>query len=95
LSGYFRWRTRCHDLPASLARAWSHVEDEIGCPDHGKIMLQYQHRVAQIAQAAQHLDQAMGVALVQPDGRLIENVKHTAQPRAEQRSQAQALGLSG
>ena len=50
--------------------------------------------VAQVAQLLQGGQQALVVALVQPDGRLIEDVEHPHQPRADLRRQANALRLA-
>ena len=82
-------------LPAVLAGAWAEVDHVICGGDHFQVVFDDEDGVAKIAQAAQDVDQAAGVAMVQPDGRLVENVKNAAQPRAEQRSQAQTLGLTG
>ncbi len=60
-----------------------------------QVMLDHQNGVAQVAQTPQHLDHAVGVALVQADGRLVEHIQHSGQPGAEQAGQAQALGLAG
>jgi hypothetical protein len=49
------------------------------------------HAVAQVAQALQRFDQARVVALVQADGRLVQHIHDAGQPRADLRSQADAL----
>src|SRR5579863_6649726 len=87
--------TGSDDLPAVLTGAWAEVDYVICGGDHFQTVFDDEAGVAKIAQAAQDIDQAAGVAMVQPDGRLVENVKNAAQLRAEQRSQAQALGLTG
>jgi hypothetical protein len=51
------------------------------------------HRVAQIAQPDELGDQPLVVALVQPDGRLVQHVQHAHQPGADLRRQADALRL--
>ena len=78
-----------------LAGTWAEVDHVICGDDHFQVVFDDEDGVAKIAQAAQDVDQAAGVAMVQPDGRLVENVKNAAQPRAEQRSQTQTLGLTG
>ena len=95
LRGDFGRRAGRDHLPAVLAGAWAEVDHVIRGGDHLQVVFDDQDGVAQVAQAAQDADQAAGVALVQPDGRLVEDVEHAAQARAEQGSQAQALGLTG
>ena len=46
-------------------------------------MLDDDHRVALVAQAAQAVEQPPVVALVQADGRLVEHVEHAGQARAD------------
>src|SRR6185312_75591 len=43
------------------------------------IVLHYQHSVSQIAQVLQRLKQPVVIAMMEPNGRLVENVKHAAQ----------------
>ena len=54
-------------------------------------MLDDEHRVAQVAQLFERRNQAIVVARVQADGRLVEHVEHAAQLRADLRRQANAL----
>ena len=54
-------------------------------------MLDDQQRVAQIAQALQISNQAVGVARVQADRRLIEHVERAHQMRSERRGELDAL----
>lgn len=77
-------RTGGDHLPAMLAGAWAEVDQVVGGGDHLQVVLDDEDGVAQIAQAAQNLDQAVGVARVQPDGRLVEDVQHAGQLRAKQ-----------
>jgi len=58
------------------------------------IVLDDQHGVAQIAQPLQRLDQPVVVALMQADGRLVENIEHAAQTRTDLRGQPDALALA-
>ena len=82
------------DLSAVLACARSHVDQIIGGFDQVEVVLHHQHGVAQIAQAAQDVDEAVRVAGVQTNRRLVEDVKHARQTRPEQGSQPQALGFA-
>ncbi len=55
------------------------------------VVLHHQDRVAEVAQALQNVDQAGGIAAVQPDGRLVEHVERPHQARAERGCQLNAL----
>jgi hypothetical protein len=78
--------------PARRGRPpWAHVDHVIGGANRVLVVLDHQHRVAEIAQAHQRPEQPLVVALVQPDGRLVEDVKHAHQRAADLRGQANAL----
>ena len=76
-------------------RARSDLHHVVRFADHLQVVLDHQDRVAQVAQLAQDPDQAPGVALMQPDRRLVEDVEHAGQAGSEQRRQPQPLGLAG
>ena len=62
------------DFAAVDARAGADVNDEI-CRAHGVfVVLDDEYGISQIAQPTQRLQQLIIVALVQADGRLVENV---------------------
>ena len=62
--------------------------------EHGLgVVLDHDHRVAQIAQAKERVQQAPVVPLVEPDGRLVQDVEDADQARADLRGQADALAL--
>jgi len=50
--------------------------------------------VAEVAQALERGEQTVVVALVQADARLVQNVKHADEPRANLRGQPDALRLA-
>ncbi len=52
------------------------------------------HRVAEVAQTPERLEQAVVVPLVQADARLVEDVEHSDQPRADLGGQPDPLGLA-
>ena len=58
------------------------------------VVLDDEHRVAEVAQREQRREQARVVALVQPDRRLVEDVEHADEPRADLRREADALSLA-
>ena len=81
-------------LAAALSRAGAEIENAIrGAHDIG-IVLDHQDGVSQVAQVVQNLDQAMSVAAVQSDGRLVQHVQRPYQPRAQRSRQLDALGLA-
>ena len=57
-------------------------------------MLYHNHGVTQVAQMNQGREQALVIALVQADGRLVEDVHDADQSRADLAGQANALGLA-
>ena len=57
-------------------------------------MLDHDHGVALVAEALERLDQAVVIALVQPNGGLVEDIEHTHEARADLRGQADALRLA-
>ena len=82
------------DVPAGAAGARPDVDQVVGRPQHVQVVFDDQHRVAQIAQAAEHCDQVLGVGRVQADGGLVEDVQHAGESGAEQGGQAQALRVT-
>ena len=79
------------DVSAVLSGARSKIQNVVGRSHDVGIVLDHQNRVSQIAQVVQDLDQAVGVAAVQADRRLVQNVKRAHQPRAQRRGQLNAL----
>ena len=79
------------DLPAQFARAGPHVDDVIGGAHHVGIVLHNHDGVAEVAQLFQDADQPAGVARVQSDGRLVQNVAGAHQPRSQASGELDAL----
>jgi hypothetical protein len=59
-----------------------------------EVVLDHNHTVAQITQFDECIEQLAVVTLVQADARLVENVHHPHQPRANLRRQTDALGFA-
>ena len=74
-----------------LPRPRAQVHQVVGRADGLLVVLDDDHRVAEIAQPAERRQQAPVVALVEADGRLVEDVEHAAQRRANLRGQSDAL----
>ena len=90
----FRQRARRHQFAAVNARAGAEVNDVIRLPDGVGVVLDHEHGVAEVAQALERGQQAVVVALVQADARLVQNVEHADEPRADLRGQPDALRLA-
>ncbi len=89
-----RGRSAGHHFAAVTAGARAEIDDVIGAANRVLVMLDHQHGVAQVAQRFQRLQQAIVVAMMQTDRRLIEHVQHAAQLRANLRRQANALAFA-
>ena len=57
-----------------LARLGTNVDYVVGGAYHLLLVLDHDHRVTQIAQLLQHLYQAVRVARMESDARLVQNV---------------------
>ena len=82
------------DLAAVLPRPGPDVDDPVGRPDRLLVVLDDEHRVAEVAKPRQRRDQLGVVALVKPDRRLVEDVEDAHQRRPDLRRQADPLGLA-
>ena len=77
------------------AGARPHVhEPVIGRAHHLLVVLDHEHRVAEVAQAVEGGDELLVVALVEPDGRLVEDVEHADELRADLRRQPQPMSFA-
>ncbi len=89
-----RRRAVCNDAATMFAGAQSHVDHVIGGANRFLIVLDHEHRVAEVAQMPQGRNQAIVVALVQADRRLVEHVHDAGQAGADLRGEANALRLA-
>ena len=76
------------------ARAGADINDMVGLEHRVLVVLDDDYRVAEVAQALQRGEQLVVVALVQTDARLVEDVQHAHQRRADVRRKADALALA-
>ena len=76
------------------AGAGADVDQIVGGADGLLVVLDDDHRVAEVAQVLERLQQPGVVALVQADRRLVEDVEHAGQARADLRGQPNALALA-
>ena len=83
-----------HDGSAVLAGARADVDDVIGDLHRVLVVLDDEHRVAEIAHPHERLDEALVVALMQADRGLVEHVQHANQTRTNLRREPDALGFA-
>ena len=76
------------------ARAGTKVDHIVGSPDGLFIVFDDEHGVAEVAQVFERCKKTPVVAMVQADGRFVEDVEDTAQLRSDLRRQADALAFS-
>ncbi len=81
-------------LAAVLAGARTEVENAVASAHDIRIVLDDQDGVAEVAQILEYLDEAVCVAGMQSDGRLVQHVEGADQPRPERRGQLDALRLA-
>ena len=83
------------DHIAALAASFGpYVDDVVGLQHHVFVVLHHNHGVALVAQLLERVDEALIVALVQPDAGLVEDIEHVHQLRPYLRGQAYALALA-
>ncbi len=90
----FRRRALGADRAAVDAGGRTHVDDVVGRQDRLFVMLDHQHRVAEVAQPLQAVQQAGVVPLVQANGRFVQNIEDAGQARSDLRRQPDALALA-
>ena len=66
-------------MPTQGPRVGADVDELVGGPHDFFLMLDYDNRVAHIAQGFQHTYQSLGVARVQPNTGLVQNIHRTNQ----------------
>ena len=80
--------------PPCTPGAGPEVNDVIRAPHGVLVVLDHHHRVAAGLQLVQRRQQLLVVARVQADGRLVQDVEHAAEIRAQLRRQPDALRLA-
>jgi hypothetical protein len=76
------------------AGAGADVDHVVGGADRVLVVLDHDHRVAEVAQALERFEQARIVALVQADRGLVEHIEHAGEARADLRGEPDALALA-
>src|SRR3954467_8480457 len=78
-------------MPAEFTGARTQIDHGVGGFDGVGIVLDNEHRVAQVAKRFENVDQALGVTRMQTDRGLIENVESADEVRTERSGQLDAL----
>ncbi len=94
LAGHLGRRALGDQLPAVLAGPRAEVDDVVRGADRALVVLDHDHRVAEIAQPPQRVDQPRVVTLVEADRGLVEDVEDAHQRRADLRREPDPLGLA-
>ena len=79
---------------AVLAGAGPDVHDPVGLVDGVLVVFHHDQGVAEVPEPGQRFDQAPVVPLVQPNGRLVEDVEHADEPGADLGGQPDPLGFA-
>ena len=77
-----------------LAGAGADVDDPVARPDRLLVVLDDDHRVPEVAQPGERVDEPAVVALVQPDRRFVEHVERADQSRPDLAGEPDALRLA-
>ncbi len=80
--------------PALLTRAEPHVDNRVRDPDHVRVVLDDQDRVALVSQLSQDRDQPLVVARMKANRRLVQYVQGVNQRRPQRCREIDALRLS-
>ena len=82
------------DLATVDARTRAQVDDMVGMADGILVVLDDDHRVAEITLPLERFQQPVVVALVEADRRFVEHVEHARESRADLAGEADALALA-
>ncbi len=74
------WRPLGDDMPAMLTRRGTQIHDPVCFTDGFIVVLNDEHRVPQIPQTFEGIQQSFIVTRVQTDGRFVQHVQHADQP---------------
>ncbi len=83
-----------HHAAAVNAGAGSHVNDMVSRADRILVMLDHDHRIAEIAQPLQRFEQAVIVALVKTDGGFVQHIENAGETRTDLRGKPDALAFA-
>ena len=93
LKQIFRCATKEH-ITTQTTGFRTDVHDPVRLAHHLLVVLHYDDGVIHIAQLLEAVDETLVIALMQTDGRLVEDVEHIHQTATDLRSQTYALALT-
>ena len=82
------------DVSALAARSGAQIDDVVGNADHLAVMLDEQHRVARVTQAANRVFHLLDIVVVQTRAGLIQDIEHVGKRRVDVFGNFAALGLT-
>src|ERR1035437_5383017 len=91
---YFRENALGEEFAAQLAGSGAEVKQVVGGAEDVGVVLDDDDSVAQVAQLFQDVDETGGVAGVEANGRLVEDIERADQLRAERGGKLNALRLA-
>ena len=94
VGGDFGDRARGEELAAEFASAGAEVEQVVGGANDVGVMLDDEDGVAEVAEGVEDADELGGVAGVQADGGLVEDVEGADETAAERCGELDALGFA-
>src|SRR5690606_36748800 len=82
------------DMAAVPSGTRTNIDDIVGCQHHFLVVLDDDHRVAQVAQVFERTDQADIVSCVQADAGFIQNIEYTDKLGSDLCCQADTLSFT-
>jgi hypothetical protein len=82
------------DVTAELTRAGAEVDDIVGRANRLLVVLHHEHGIADVPEPLQGFEESSVVSLMQPDARLIEDVQHPDEARADLSRQTNSLSFA-
>ena len=90
----FRRFSLREDFAALETCSGAHVDEVVGGADDVLVVFYYNHRISEIAESGHRGDEAGGVRGMEADGRLVEDVDHSAQAGTELGGELDALDFA-
>lgn len=78
MAGNLFWCARGDDLPAIKPAAGAHVDEVIGSGNQIEVVFDDDHRIAELDELIEDLEELDDIVRVQADGRFVEEIKRAA-----------------
>ncbi len=76
-------RTLRNDLATVNACSGSDIDDIVSRKDGILVMFNHDNRITEVAQMTQRIEKTRIIALMQANGRFIQNIQHARKPRTD------------